>query len=44
MEYIGYTGMFEFDTDLELFSGYVVDLRDQSASHSCQKIDPLRPS
>jgi len=29
IEYKGYTGVFEFDTDLELFSGFVVDLRDQ---------------
>lgn len=29
IEYKGYTGVFEFDADLELFSGYVVDLRDQ---------------
>ncbi|MFC1791838.1 type II toxin-antitoxin system HicB family antitoxin, partial [Gemmatimonadota bacterium] len=29
IEYKGYTGVFEFDSDLELFSGYVVDLRDQ---------------
>jgi len=29
IEYKGYTGVFEFDTELELFSGFVVDLRDQ---------------
>jgi len=29
IEYKGYTGVFEFDTELELFSGLVVDLRDQ---------------
>jgi len=29
IEYKGYTGVFEFDPDLELFSGYVVDLRDR---------------
>ena len=29
IEYRGYTGVFEFDTDLESFSGYVVDIRDQ---------------
>ena len=29
VEYKGYTGVFEFDTELELFSGFVVDLRDQ---------------
>lgn len=29
IEYKGYTGVFEFDADLELFVGHVVDLRDQ---------------
>jgi predicted HicB family RNase H-like nuclease len=29
IEYKGYTGVFEFDTELEIFSGFVVDLRDQ---------------
>jgi predicted HicB family RNase H-like nuclease len=29
IEYKGYTGVFEFDSELELFSGFVVDLRDQ---------------
>ena len=29
IEHRGYTGVFEFDAELELFSGYVVDLRDQ---------------
>ena len=29
IEYKGYTGVFEFDTELEVFSGFVVDLRDQ---------------
>lgn len=29
IEYKGYTGVFEFDAELDLFSGYVVDLRDQ---------------
>ena len=29
IEYRGYTGVFEFDAELELFSGFVVDLRDQ---------------
>jgi predicted HicB family RNase H-like nuclease len=29
IEYKGYTGVFEFDAELELFSGYVVDLKDQ---------------
>jgi predicted HicB family RNase H-like nuclease len=29
IEYKGYTGVFEFDADLELFTGHVVDLRDQ---------------
>ena len=29
MEYRGYTGVFEFDAELEMFTGFVVDLRDQ---------------
>lgn len=29
IEYKGYTGVFEYDAELELFSGFVVDLRDQ---------------
>jgi predicted HicB family RNase H-like nuclease len=29
IEFKGYTGVFEFDADLELFTGHVVDLRDQ---------------
>ena len=29
IEYKGYTGVFEFDAELELFSGYVVDLKDE---------------
>ena len=29
IEYKGYTGVFEYDTELELFSGFVVDIRDQ---------------
>jgi len=29
IKYAGYTGVFEFDADLEVFSGFVVDLRDQ---------------
>ncbi len=29
IEYKGYTGVFEFDPDLVLFAGHVVDLRDQ---------------
>jgi predicted HicB family RNase H-like nuclease len=29
IEYKGYTGVFEFDVELEVFSGFVVDLRDQ---------------
>ena len=29
IEYKGYTGVFEYDPELELFSGFVVDLRDQ---------------
>jgi len=27
--YKGYTGVFEFDAELEVFAGHVVDLRDQ---------------
>ena len=29
IEYKGYTGVFEYDPELELFAGFVVDLRDQ---------------
>ena len=29
MEHRGYTAVFEYDPDLEVFSGHVVDLRDQ---------------
>ena len=29
IEYKGYTGVFEFDPDLSLFAGHVVDLRDE---------------
>lgn len=29
IEYKGYTGVFEFDPDFELFTGHVVDLRDE---------------
>ena len=29
IEYKGYTGVFEFDADLQIFSGHVIDLRDQ---------------
>jgi predicted HicB family RNase H-like nuclease len=29
IEYKGYTGVFEYDPDLETFSGHLVDLRDQ---------------
>ena len=29
IEYKGYTGVFEFDSELEFFSGFIVDLRDQ---------------
>ncbi len=29
IEYRGYTGVFEFDSELALFAGHVVDLRDQ---------------
>lgn len=29
IEYKGYTGVFEFDPELLLFSGHVVDLRDE---------------
>jgi len=29
IEYKGYSGVFEFDSELELFTGHVVDLRDE---------------
>lgn len=29
IDYKGYTGVFEFDPDLRLFTGHVVDLRDE---------------
>ena len=29
IEYKGYTGVFDFDADLEIFAGHVIDLRDQ---------------
>jgi predicted HicB family RNase H-like nuclease len=29
IDYNGYTGVFEFDAELEIFTGHVVDLRDQ---------------
>jgi predicted HicB family RNase H-like nuclease len=29
LEYKGYTGSIEFDPDLRLFTGHVVDLRDE---------------
>lgn len=29
IEYRGYTGVFEFDPELELFTGHVIDLRDE---------------
>lgn len=29
IEYKGYTGVFEYDAELETFTGHVVDLRDQ---------------
>jgi predicted HicB family RNase H-like nuclease len=29
IDYKGYTGVFEFDADLQIFSGHVIDLRDQ---------------
>lgn len=29
IEYKGYTGVFEYDPDLEIFAGHVVDLRDE---------------
>jgi predicted HicB family RNase H-like nuclease len=29
VEYKGYTGVFEYDPEIEMLSGYVVDLRDQ---------------
>lgn len=29
IEYKGYTGVFEFDPDLSLFAGHVIDLRDE---------------
>ena len=29
IDYKGYTGIFEFDPDLRLFTGHVVDLRDE---------------
>jgi len=29
IEYKGYTGVFEFDPELRLFTGHVVDLRDE---------------
>jgi predicted HicB family RNase H-like nuclease len=29
IDYKGYTGIFEFDSDLRLFAGHVIDLRDE---------------
>lgn len=29
VQYKGYTGVFEFDPELEIFAGHIVDLRDQ---------------
>lgn len=29
IEYKGYTGVFDFDPEIDTFTGYVVDLRDQ---------------
>lgn len=29
IEYKGYTGVFEYDAEIEALSGYVIDLRDQ---------------
>jgi predicted HicB family RNase H-like nuclease len=29
IDYKGYTGVFEFDPELELFAGHVIDLRDE---------------
>jgi len=29
IEYKGYTGVVEYDPEIEAFSGYVIDLRDQ---------------
>ena len=29
IDYKGYTGVFEFDAELEIFTGHVIDLRDQ---------------
>ena len=29
IEYKGYSGVFEFDPELEVFAGHIVDLRDQ---------------
>jgi predicted HicB family RNase H-like nuclease len=43
IEYKGYTGVFEFDTELELFSGFVVDLRDQIYFEG-ESVDQLKAS
>jgi len=43
LEYRGYTGVFEFDTELELFSGFVVDLRDQIYFEG-ESVDQLKAS
>jgi predicted HicB family RNase H-like nuclease len=43
IEYKGYTGVFEFDTELELFSGFVVDLRDQIYFEG-ESVEQLRAS
>lgn len=29
IEYKGYTGVFEYDPDIEMFAGHVIDLRDE---------------
>ncbi len=43
IDYKGYTGIFEFDPELELFTGHVVDLRDEIYFEG-ESVDELKAS
>jgi len=43
LEYRSYRGIFEFDADLEVFAGYVVDIRDQIYFEG-KSVDELKAS
>ena len=43
IDYKGYTGIFEFDPELELFTGHVVDLRDEIYFEG-ESVDDLKAS